>query len=209
MRPDLPSPTPDEARLINQRLAVGKRVVEIPGYLSFADYTRDFADLIQKKLEQWQLVDGFLLQQWIRGLSGHWSLPTEKLKTQLLKIYSEVEEKNRITWVMLQVPGVASHAWLIVRMAHLIDGFLIEYIDSNHPGEIRQTAFHDGMESLETSVGPAVPYIGRTGDFARIAKAQTRYCAAVSQTGESPGFDAQLDDLEDDLGAESLDNALD
>ncbi|MCC6276838.1 MAG: hypothetical protein IT289_02855, partial [Oligoflexia bacterium] len=55
-RPDQARPNLDTAKKIIHSIATNGRVVEIPGYRNFLEFSRDWEDQIQYKLQKWQLV---------------------------------------------------------------------------------------------------------------------------------------------------------
>ena len=77
--PDLPTPTEKEAKKIISNIRKGKKIVIIPGFDNFYDFSRKYYSLIQKELEKWQRRDGFIRQSWITGLSGDYEVSADEL----------------------------------------------------------------------------------------------------------------------------------
>ena len=65
--PNQPKPNADQIEDIVHAIAAGKQVVEIPGYQNILEFSLANWPVIQKKLEEWQLVDGFLKRGSIRS----------------------------------------------------------------------------------------------------------------------------------------------
>jgi hypothetical protein len=200
-RPELPKPTHEQAEKIIHRLAANAGVVEIPGYSNLDSFSGEWWNVIQKKLDEWQMVDGFLKQSWIKGLSGSTHLKPAKLKLKMDALFNEVENDHRITWVMLQIPGIAAHAWNIVHIKEFDGGYELDVIDSNYPRTNSTFWYMNGADTLSTIYGATIPYVGRQKDFARFASAADRYCN--SSAAEAFNLDEQTNQpLDNDFDSE-------
>lgn len=184
-QPTLAKPSTPMAKKIINWLAASKKVVEIPGYSNLHSFSQDWSKEIQDKLDDWQRYDGFVLQQWIRGISGSHEVSSGELKSKMDELYNEVEIKNNIVWVMLQLKGISAHAWLITAIIPTTDGYSIFAIDSNYPLTTRKVTFRQGDRSLNDYYGEMVPYLGRQNDFRRFKQATDEYCnSSISKTAE-------------------------
>ncbi len=174
--PEKPKPTKKQATQIVRALTFITEVVEIPGYSNFFDFTQDFQDIIQKELNHWQARDGFINQQWIRGISGKWSVPAEQLRARMVYIYEALIDSPAGLWVMTQMKGIVSHAVLITRMVPHAWGYEISVIDSNQPDLTRVLEYQYGDESILLGSDRFTPYLGFQKDFQKIKLALDHHC---------------------------------
>lgn len=175
-KPELPKPTKKQVLKIFSKYFWGSSVVEIPGYENFYDFSLDWHEVLQKKLNDWQAVDGILGASWINGLMGSSKVSAKELKTRMDTLSKEVNENNRIVWQKLQFPGITAHAWLVVRMNETPSGYNFTVIDSNYSSEFNVN-YYKGDTS--TRVGGYPNFVGYTqhlNDFKKISKAQKKYC---------------------------------
>ncbi len=177
-RPELAKPTAAQAKKIIHSIASGKRVVEIPGYHNIGDFSRDWENLIQRKLEEWQLIDGFLKFAWIRGLSGSPSANPVKLEAKVGSLIELSNDKQDLHWLMLQMDGITSHSALLVDGANLKPHYQLRTLDSNYVGRIKEFEYISGNPSVfDPRYVRFVPYLGRNSDLKRFKKAIARYCS--------------------------------
>lgn len=174
--PEKSKPTLAEAQKLVRHLIYFTQVVEIPGYRNFSEFSADFEPLIQKELDQWQIRDGFLYQQWIRGLYGRASLPASSLKNHMNRLYSKFKLSKPGLWVMAQMPGITSHALLIIGMVKSNVGYHLRVIDSNRPLSTRELDYHFGDHSIELGGDFFTPYPGFQLDQDKINTALQKYC---------------------------------
>ncbi len=172
--PEKQKPSPAQAQKIVHDLTSMNHVVEIPGFENLFDFSLAFEPQIQKELDDWQLRDGFIFQQWARGLYGRSSLPPNEMKKRMSIIYSKFKKSLPGMWVMAQLPGITSHALLIIDMKPNADGFDLSFIDSNAPNTTLATSYHSGDRTV-TAHG-MVPYVGFNEDFVKIEKALKSSC---------------------------------
>lgn len=175
--PTRPKPTAGEAEKIIDKLVHLDSTVVIPGYGNFRDFSADFRPLIQEKLDQWQLRDGFLAQQWVRGLYGRPRLGARGLRERMKNIFARFKRSKPGLWVMAQHPGITSHALLLIGMSPTEKGFRLRAIDSNLPLGIREIDYTPGDQSLEVDGNPFVPYAGFESDERKIERALKRHCS--------------------------------
>jgi hypothetical protein len=128
-----PKPEPNELKSILRKLRYFKGKVVIPGFENFNQFSSYYNAEIQKLLNKWQIQDGFIYQQWIRGISGSpQDVSSTKYKNRMKSLFERFQKKSIIPWVMWQFKGITSHALLIVGMQKTAKGFVLEVIDSNH-----------------------------------------------------------------------------
>ncbi len=108
-KPELPKPTKKQVLKIFSKYFWANSVVEIPGYRNFYEFSLDWREVLQKKLNDWQTVDG-LAGAWITGLSGSSKVSAKALKKKMDNLYKEVNDNNRIVWQKLQFRGLIAHA---------------------------------------------------------------------------------------------------
>ncbi|MCM2281432.1 MAG: hypothetical protein NDI61_06255 [Bdellovibrionaceae bacterium] len=176
-RPDLPKPTPTEAKFLIHQLARGKDVIEIPGFSNLHEFSRAHRGLIQEKLEQWQVSDGGLKFRWVNGAFAAGELPPDELKTHMDKIQRIVNDSQHVQWVMWQLPGVTAHSSLHLSVHSLPTGSLADIVDSNFPGRVEFLEYTQGTRQIRTYFGPMVPHLARQKDLERFSKARSRYCS--------------------------------
>ena len=174
--PKRAKPTSDEAERLIAHLTTLRSVVEIPGYKNFREFSAAWEDVIQRKLNQWQRYEGILGFTWIDGLMGEPTLPTSKLNREVEKIWADTQVLGRISFAKLQLPGIESHALLVVDAEKTEVGYLLRVIDSNYPDFPLPVAYTHGDQTFYGGV----PYLERTQDFTRIASAQRTYCSKMA-----------------------------
>lgn len=174
---DLPKPSVEEAKDIIKQLRYAKNVVTIPGYSNFYDFTVDFEAQVQRELEKWQKGDGFIRMAWVKGLAGNSEVPAEEFKKLMDDIYHEVEENNNIAYNKLQIPGVDAHAWLVVNMKKLSNGYVLKVVDSNFPNEVETYEYREGDTSLDYhGYFKFVPYLERVDEMVQIKNVISNFC---------------------------------
>jgi hypothetical protein len=178
-KPELPKPTAEEVKKIVHSLAAGKKVVEIPGYRNLREFSADWESIIQSKLEEWQLVDGFLKFAWIRGLSGSPSIAPLKLEQKIVALDDLVHGQKDIQWMMLQLDGISSHAALLIDAVNEKPKYSLSVLDSNFAGMTREFDYNSGDRSIfDPLYRRFVPYLGRRSDLVKFKTAISRYCSS-------------------------------
>ncbi len=179
--PDQPRPTHSEVKKIIQNLVQFKRVVMIPGFRNFYDFSHAYASQIQKALEQWQKKDGFVRQQWIRGLYGRSQMKASQLKNRMDWLYHRVVKSKPGVWVMAQMPGITSHSLLIVSMQPWSEGeksgYDLQVIDSNRPLDTRELRYTRGDRKIMLGSDRFIPYLGFQQDQRKINQSINRHCS--------------------------------
>jgi len=175
--PSKPRPTETEARELVRKLVFFTQVVEIPGYANFSDFSKDFQPVLQKELNNWQLRDGFLYQQWIRGMYGRASMPAATLAKHMDRLYNKFLHSKPGLWVMAQLPGIPSHALLFIGMSKSDTGYHMRLIDSNYPVITRELDYHFGDRTIQLGDNEIfTPYPGFQSDLTKIEAALQSYC---------------------------------
>ncbi|NDG84194.1 MAG: hypothetical protein EBX52_04045 [Proteobacteria bacterium] len=175
--PEKPVPSEAAARTLIRHLVRFDSVVTLPGYSNFHDFSRDFEPLIQKELEAWQIRDGFLYQQWIRGLYGRPSMPAATLKRRMDTIYSRFVSSKPGLWIMAQLPGITSHALLLIGMDKKSDGYRMRVIDSNRPDSNRDLVYTEGDHAIQLESDSFTPFAGFQTDQEEIDETLEDYCS--------------------------------
>lgn len=176
--PTLPRPTQKAARKIIEHLIHFDSVVTIPGYSNFSEFSKDYQEPIQNELNEWQIRDGFIHHQWVRGLYGRPSLPPAVLRERMDRIFVKFKKSKPGLWVMAQFPGITSHALLFIGMTRTSTGFTIRAIDSNRPSMTREITYQYGDRSLKLGNEGFTPFVGFQSDQEEIDETLNRYCSA-------------------------------
>jgi len=168
-KPNEPRPTQTEAEIIIKEIRKGDKIVTIPGYRNFRNFTIDFANEIQTELEKWQKNDGMVKQAWVKGLKGGSEVSAERMQELMDKIFDEVNGKNNIAYNKLQIPGIDAHAWLVIDMKKEVDGYTLKVLDSNFPANTENYRYRIGDTSLNYhGAFRFVPYLENTKEMERI-----------------------------------------
>ncbi|MNL27233.1 hypothetical protein D3C87_1488110 [compost metagenome] len=64
------------------------------------------------------------------------------------QIYDQVENRKQITYAMMQTPGVATHAWLVVKAEKEKGGIVMDAIDSNYPDYLLRVKYSYGQNGI-------------------------------------------------------------
>lgn len=176
--PEKAKPTPAQLNAILSGLRNMSQVVTIPGYENFESFSRAYQNEIQRVLNDWQVFDGFYNFQWIRGISGNSVLPPKEMEARMNSVYQSYRQSPAAMWIMAQMKGVVSHAFLVIGMQAVNGGYDMELIDSNHPREVVRVRYQSGDQFLQTDRGSStfVPYVGFQEDFRKISRGLTAFC---------------------------------
>jgi len=176
--PEREMPTENEVWDILKSLRSMNKVVTIPGFKDFASFSLAHKAQIQQLLNQWQASDGFINQQWVRGISGRSTLPPPKLKNQMDYIFNFFQESPLPVWLMAQVKGVTAHAFLLLEMFPLQNGYHLRVIDSNKPLITRDVFYQHGDSNLtlDDRKYTFIPYTGFQKDFKYLHSAIKNHC---------------------------------
>lgn len=177
-RPDLPKPSRDEALAILTRIRRAEGVIDVPGFEHLSDFSYAYSDEIQDMLEAWQLSDGVLRFQWVRGLSGASRVSPRELEGRMDELFRRVA-RGEIVYQMLQFAGPLAHAWLVVDMARTASGYNFKVVDSIFAAETSHT-YRRGQDSFVRNGDPFVPYTQQVEEEDRLQELLRQECARYS-----------------------------
>ena len=174
--PAKPRPESYEIPWLVRRIRNANEVVEIPGFSNFQEFSTFYQNEIQTELEKWQRFEG-LRFTWIRGLRGSASVSPEWMKELMDHLYEEVETRNHIAYQKLQMRGITAHAWLVINMTKLDDGYDLEILDSNFPDRTNFYQYKLGDTHLLYGRGRHfTPYLEYVNEMERINSVITDTC---------------------------------
>jgi hypothetical protein len=181
-RPQENKPTEPELQKIYSSLRLMDQVVIIPGYSDFESFSSDHRVGLQNLLNEWQKRDGFFNFEWIRGISGRFSLPAGDMKLRMDDIYNHYKNSPTPLWIMAQIKGLTSHSLLILTMTYRESGYDMIVIDSNHPQDLVNIEYYHGDTFLHAKGEKYnfVPYAGFQNDFKNIQAALKKSCGNKS-----------------------------
>jgi hypothetical protein len=156
-------------------------VVTIPGYSNFSEFSQAYESFIQRELEIWQIEDGFIYQQWIRGLYGRSQMPAKNLKRRMDRIYSSFSHSKPGIWLMTQLKGITSHALLLIGMEKIAQGYRLTVIDSNRPKTNRELIYTEGDRSIALGNDRFTPFSGFYTDQDEIDDALDAFCSSETK----------------------------
>ncbi len=175
-RPDLAKPTVAQMKSIIKDIRAGKTVVTIPGFSNLSEFSRSARDLIQDELNAWQRFDGFVRQQWVVGLSGSTTTTSQDLSKKMDDLYEYVAINNNIAYQKLQMPGIVSHAWLVVDVDKTPGGYDLHIHDSNFYGVVN-FKYNQGMTNFTyVDRSPFVPYTEQERELRNVKTVASRFC---------------------------------
>ncbi len=180
-RPELNRPGKEELNKILKTLKTMSGTVIIPGFADFLTFTEAYKAEVQSVLEQWQKEDGFINQQWVRGISGKYELPPIEMKTRMDGLYDLFQKSPHPMWVMAQIKGIESHAFLVLDMIPQGAGYELRVIDSNVPLETKIFNFVNGDRFLKHPKDKYsfVPYSGFQKDYDAILNSVKKRCGDI------------------------------
>ena len=175
-RPDLPRET-DEKKIKKMVADIrkGKKIVVVPGYKNLREFSAVNYKEVQNKLEDWQETDGILHFQWVAGLSGSTKVDAGNLESKMDALYERIQ-KGEVVYQKLQMPGVVAHAWLVVGMERVSDGYKLEVLDSNTYRGPDVYKYTIGMDAFRYYGDDFVPYTGKTKEERRLRKILNKEC---------------------------------
>lgn len=176
-KPGEETPSTKEAKEIIEKIRSGKEIVTIPGYRNFNEFSLDWRGAIQKELDKWQKSDGILKFNWVIGLSGDSTVKAYEMKEMMDELYDYVEGEGNIAYEKLQIKGIVAHAWLVVNMKKVDDGYDLQILDSNFPNQTLLYKYRDGMTHFNHyAYGNFVPYLERKGELDNIKLTILKKC---------------------------------
>lgn len=163
-RPDIISkPTPNEALRIIRDLIRMNQLVEIFGYPNLQAFSRAYAEILERELTLWSLRDVFNLKI-LNAFGGESFENPVALERRMDRLYERVTQQGRIEFQTLQLPGLSTHAWLVVAMRPTSDGYHLVVIDSNFAKpevwtyQRGQNTFRYAFSGELPLFGPFIPY---------------------------------------------------
>lgn len=177
-KPTAAKPDSAEVEKILRDLKSMKKVVTIPGYADFKTFTAEHQDKVQSILEVWQREDGFINQQWLRGISGKSELEPDQMRLRMDQLFDQVQASPQPVWIMAQIKGITSHSFLVLDMQVVEGGYELSLVDSNHPLDAKLVIYQYGQRALKhpRDKYTFVPYLGFQKDFTLIHGALKQYC---------------------------------
>lgn len=170
-------PTVSEAEKIVGKIRAGKEIIEIPGFRNFNEFSSSYRSLIQRELEKWQKSDGIVKFNWVIGLSGSNEVTAPELKTMMDELYNYVEVEGNIAYQKLQIKGVTAHAWLVVNMKQVDNGYDLEILDSNFQYQTSVYKYREGMTNFyHYGYGNFVPYLERKTEMDKVTMTILKKC---------------------------------
>lgn len=179
--PEKNPPSQAEVVKILKALKGMKTSVSIPGFSDFYSFTLAYKAEVQKLLEDWQKEDGFINQEWVRGISGKFELPPPEMKVRMDNLYQMFLKSPHPVWIMAQIKGIASHAFLILEMIPYHQGYEIRMIDSNEPliTKTFEYDYNDRFIKHPKDDYSFVPYSGFQKDYESILASVVRRCGDI------------------------------
>lgn len=166
-KPELPKPNKRQVRNILRKIRYMIAVAEIPGYKNFYDFSLAYKKEIQKVLNRWQMSDSILYFQWVRGVISSNKVDTESYNKRMSRIYHKVKSSKYINWTLLQLPGLPSHAYLILDMELVgVNKYKLKVIDSNRPLVVREIS-----EDVQLPL-----FLGFGADIQKLKRVRTKTC---------------------------------
>ena len=176
-KPELAKPDSLTAQKLISEIRLAKKVVIIPGFNNFLEFSSTFATEIQRELEYWQKLDGFVKFAWVDGLEGDSEVSPAKLKDLMDQIYVDVEINKNISYNKLQIPGIDAHAWLVLHMQKVNDGYDLEILDSNVANQTEIYHYHEGdIKFNYHNYFTFVPYLEKVNELEKIKKVIAKQC---------------------------------
>ncbi len=177
--PFLAKPDFSSALKIIRKIRNGNEVIEVPGFNNFEEFSKHFANEIQNELEMWQRFESYRFT-WVRGLRGSTIVSSQFMKVLMDELYQETEVAGNISYQKLQMRGVSAHAWLVLNMKKLSDGYDLEIIDSNKPNMTMFYQYRIGDTHLMyRNKVPFTPYLERTQEMAMIGNVIKAACNPI------------------------------
>ena len=174
-RPELPRPNERKAKELIRQIKERKQIVMIPGYHSLYDFSDDWQQLIQNSLESWQ-ISNTLIFKWIAGLTGITENTPENMKERMDQLYQLVR-RGEVVYQKLQLPGISAHAWLVIGMQPIAEGYKLSVVDSNY-SSVKTLYYINGDVGIYHAPygGYFVPYVEEQSELEKIKKVSQKFC---------------------------------
>lgn len=174
-RPDLPRPSEAEARELINDLMTKQGVVEIPGFRNFNGFSYSYGRLIESMLTAGEVNTSIFELGFFKGLFGSSGGADASLDRGMDELYDQVVNKKHIAFQVLQMPGVAAHAWLVIDMRKTDSGYDLSFIDSNYSNNVGIYHYRRG-EPMRTYLGDFAPHTYKSSDINYMRHLQDEYC---------------------------------
>ena len=93
------------------------------------------------------------------------------------ELYEYVEVEGSIAYQKLQIKGITAHAWLVINMHKVSNGYDLEVLDSNFPNQTIIYNYREGMISFSNGhYGNFVPYLERKAEMNTIKMTILKKC---------------------------------
>lgn len=172
--PEKARPSQERVKEILDNIMVREQVTEIPGYSNLGQFSSQFEKLFVDYLDS-ALIDSTLSFGFLRGALG---AATDDYKTQevLIKRTKDMVEQGDVVYHNLQFPGLVNHAWLVLDVEELLDGYVMEVIDSNEEFGSLKVLFQKD-KGFSKYMGRSVsPYIMKKDELANMKKEISNFC---------------------------------
>lgn len=131
--PQMPRPTYQEAKEIFKKLSRSNQVVAIPGFSNFLAFSSYYEREMIEVLEAWQWRNVY----WGGMRTGNPLRPTFYIKTETLfeqvqYAKEQLEEFGSIPYLMLQIPGITAHSWLVLKVEEITRSSSVRF-GQHHP----------------------------------------------------------------------------
>ncbi|MFZ4714699.1 MAG: hypothetical protein ACOYL6_13360 [Bacteriovoracaceae bacterium] len=184
--PSLAKPTKSELYDLLRDITLMKPVT-IPGYSNLFEVSSENVPLFQKILNHWQARDAFINQAWTRGLKGSVHMDADKLHAHMNQIFDQFQKKRKPYFLMLQMPSVVAHAYLLLDMIKTETGYEMYVVDSNFPLKVVTQIYNIGDETLiygnksmiDMIGDPFIPYLGFARDYKKMERELSDFCHKI------------------------------
>ena len=167
-RPSEKKPNKAQVEKIITKIRLAKEIVVIPGFRNFNEFSWTFSSEIQSELDKWQKIDGVVKFNVVE---------VSTLKSMMDELYEYVELEGNIAYQKLQIKGITAHAWLVVNMIKVSNGYDLEVLDSNYPDQTQIYRYREGMTSFTHSYyGNFTPYLERKSEMNTIKMTILKQC---------------------------------
>jgi hypothetical protein len=166
---------------INQainKLIAESAVVELRGYSSVFEFTRNNQDIIHSKMKWWQAIEAL---NGVQGLKGTPVVSAAKMQQLMTTLFNAVENKRFVAYQMLQYPGITAHAWLVSHITPIYEnlvfaGYELSTIDSNYPVLTKKFIYRPGQTHFKGDFGDFTPYLQWQSSMKRYTTALFKHC---------------------------------
>ena len=180
-KPSRRKPSASEAKSICRKIS-RMQFVSIPGYANLNEFSHDYEDVIQNELNQWQIRDGFLNHAWVNGLSGTSHMEPGQLAIHMNKIVQKFRSHPYPMFLRLQIKGITSHAFVLVGVENITNGYALKVTDSNTPRHVVTQTYHKGTSALDDFGTEFVPYMDYNKDLKQILSNKKNYCKLAQRS---------------------------